>query len=252
MTNLTALPSTRWGNGLGRSRVPAEPFPSLPLSSSGKHADPITVLLVDEHEMVVEGLTAVMNHQPDIRVVGHGTTAAEALRLAVEARPRVIVVGCRLPDGDGAETARQLRRVAPEVNVVMLTSQTEEPPLAEVLDAGCSAFVAKSGRIDELIEAVWAAGHGYALFPPDVAARLSRLTKSKSPGLDLTARELEVLKLLASGQKTRAIADTLTLSHHTVRNHIRNLLSKLGAHSMLEAVVIAAKKRMVELPGQPQ
>jgi DNA-binding NarL/FixJ family response regulator len=200
--------------------------------------------------MVVESLAAAMDHQQDIRVVGGATTAAEGLRLATELRPRVTVLGCRLPDGDGVETAKQLHRLAPEISVVMLSSGSEEAPLAQAIDAGCSAFVAKSGSIYELLGAVRAAGHGYAFFPPDMASRLAKVTKSKSPGLDLTARELEVLRLLATGQKTSAIADTLTLSHHTVRNHVRNLLSKLGAHSKLEAVVIAAGKGIVEMPGQ--
>jgi DNA-binding NarL/FixJ family response regulator len=219
-------------------------------TSSEEDSNPITVVVIEEYEMVIDGLAAVMDQEPDIRVVGGATTGAEALRVAFELRPNVAILGCRLHDAGGAETARQLRRVAPEVGVVMLTAGTNELTMADVMAAGCTAFIAKSARAGELLRAVRSVARGYAMFPSDLAGPLPAGYGPPCRGPELTEREVEVLELLAAGAKTCSIADKLTLSQHTVRNHVRNLLAKLGAHSRLEAVVIAAGKGLIQMPGQ--
>jgi DNA-binding NarL/FixJ family response regulator len=236
-------------NGAVRPSLGMAEFAGFSFSSSEEVCDPITVMLIEEYEMVVDGLAAVMGHEPDISVVGGATTGAEALRLAFEIRPQVAVVGCRLRDVDGAETVRQLRRVAPDIGVVMLAARTDELTIADAVAAGCTAFIAKSGKVTELLSAVRAVAGGFAMFPSEVARTLPQAQRPSSFTSVLTAREVEILELLAAGEKTCSIADRLTLSQHTVRNHVRNLLTKMGAHSKLEAVVLAAGKGIIQMPG---
>jgi two-component system, NarL family, nitrate/nitrite response regulator NarL len=215
--------------------------------AASEAGDPITILLIDLHEMVVEGVAAVMREEPDMQVLGAGSSAADALRLALEIRPDVVVMADHLSDADGVEAARRLRKLTPEVSVVMLSSLPERDiealTLARAVDAGCSGFISKAARVGDLIQAVRWAARGYAQFP------LSGLRRSEVAEHDLTPREMEVLNLLAAGANSRSIALLLTLSQHTVRNHVRNLLAKLGAHSQLEAVVIASRRHLIKQPG---
>jgi len=213
---------------------------------------PLTrVVLVDDHEMVAAGLAAVLGDEPDIDIVGVAASLAEALRLVELTRPDVVVMDYRLPDGDGAEGTRRLRDLVPELQVIILTAATEDQVLADALSAGSSGFVAKGGSVEHLALAVRAAANGDAVFPAEAMGRLARFGRAEpAAGWNLTAREREVLQALAEGQSTGAIARSLTLSEHTVRNHVRNVLQKLDAHTKLEAVVIAARAGLIDLGGR--
>jgi len=157
-----------------------------------------------------------------------------------------------LPDGDGVSAAAAIKRSVPDAKVVILTSFADDAVLVRALEAGCSGFLTKHKSAREVERAVRLAAEGEALISPDVLVRLlpklSRSEPERKIGFDLTARELEVLGLLAEGLSGEAIATRLYLSPNTVRNHVQNLLPKLGAHSRLEAVSIAARAGLLDRP----
>jgi DNA-binding NarL/FixJ family response regulator len=205
------------------------------------------VFLVDDHEMVARGLAAVLESEDDLHVVGTAASADECLRSVPDSAPDVVVMDLRLGDADGIDATRTLRALLPETSVVILTAYPDQRVMARALEAGCCGFVSKTGRPEELIAAVRAAANGSATFPRDAVERLVRHDDS-GEGANLSARELEVLRLMAAGHSTNDIAEKLSLSVHTTRNHVRNLMSKLGAHSRLDAVVSAARSGLIDLP----
>jgi DNA-binding NarL/FixJ family response regulator len=219
--------------------------------SSNEAPRRVRVVVVDDHAMVAQGLAALLEQQDDLTVVGIALGARQSLSVVGETRPDVVRVDYRLPDGDGASVAAEILRRWPETRVVMLSAGGSETDdlLARAVEAGCSGFLAKERSAAEVVSAVRAAARGESLIPTAaLAGLLGRLRRSPKHGTgDLTARELEVLRMLAKGMSTQQIRQELYLSEHTVRNHVRNILAKLGAHSKLEAVALAARKGIVTL-----
>lgn len=207
----------------------------------------ITVLIVDDHTMFAEGLARSLSDSLDIEVVGCASTGREAEELCRDAAPDVVLMDFGLPDQDGALTTRAVRADAPEIKVVMLTSLVDDSVVLSAIDAGCSGYVTKDMQISELVEAIRATHAGEALIAPAMLARLlPRLRPSyRGVGSDLTAREREVLGLLAEGLPNKDIADRLVISLNTVRTHVQNVLTKLQAHSKLEAVAVATRERII-------
>jgi DNA-binding NarL/FixJ family response regulator len=209
----------------------------------------ISVAVVDDHVMVAEMLSFVISSQPDLRLVGTAGGVAEALALVEAERPRVVLMDFRLPDGDGIAAVKLLLERWPDTAVIMLSGTDEHDLLAHAAEAGCVGFLAKDRPIEDVIAAVRAAARGELVFKAgEIALLLSRLRHT--PSVDsqlLTSRELEILRLLAKGHSTDAIADELFISVNTVRNHVSKILSKLGAHSKLEAVAIAVRDKLVTL-----
>lgn len=216
----------------------------------GVPGERIRVLVCDDHTVVAEGLAMVLAAQPDIEVVGVTGRVAEVCELAASLRPDVVLMDYALPDGDGVAATAAIKASQPDVKVVMLTSFVDVDVLVAAIEAGCSGFVTKHKAADELTTAVRLAVEGEALVSPDMLARLlPRLRPSyHGVGADLTPREREVLDLLAQGQSKEAIARRLFLSANTVRNHIQNILGKLGAHSRLEAVATATREGLIHRP----
>jgi DNA-binding NarL/FixJ family response regulator len=159
-----------------------------------------------------------------------------------------VLMDYRLDDGNGLDAVRTLRGLMPEIKVVMLTASPNDALVTEALEAGCSGFVAKGSSIPDLLSTVRTAASGGAAFGPNVVARMMRSRSQAIDGPRLSPRELEVIMMIAAGDSTGGIAHSLGLSQHTVRNHTRNLLTKLGAHSKLEAVVIATRTGLIRLP----
>ncbi len=205
--------------------------------------DHIRVVIVEDHQMFAETLKWALDAEDDIAVAGVARTEAEALELVRATSPDVVLMDYRLPDGDGIDAARQIRAIVPGAKVVMLTSATDDKVLRRAIGAGCSGYITKDQRIDELFLAVRAAHSGEALISPEVLSRLIARSDADrtQPGFDLTSRETEVLRLLADGLTNQAIAYRLGIRLATVRNHVQNLISKLHAHSKLEAVATAAR-----------
>ena len=203
------------------------------------------VLLVDDQEIVARGLGAALGAEAALDVTGVASSTEEALQLAAACPPDVVVVDLQLGGADGLDAARRLRTQRPDAAVVLLADDPDDGTLRRALVAGCSGLVAKRARLDELIIAIRAVASGSTAFPQALMASVLR-DRPEAPAL--SARELQVLRLVAAGEGTNAIAARLGLSVHTTRNHIRNLMTKLGAHSRVEAVVMAARSGLIELP----
>lgn len=207
----------------------------------------IRVLICDDHQVVAQALAMLLAAQPDMDVVGVAGTVAEVRELAASRHPQVVLMDYALPDGDGVMATAAIKASQPDVNVIMLTSFVDEEVLVAAIEAGCSGYVTKHKGSDELTAAVRLAADGEALVSPDMLARLlPRLRRSHHGlGWDLTPRERQVLDLLAQGESKEAIAHRLFVSTNTVRNHIQNILTKLNAHSRLEAVAAATREGLI-------
>ena len=214
--------------------------------------EPIRVVIVEDHVMVAEGIVALLESAPDIEVVGVAGTVEDGFRFVDSRQPHVALIDYRLPDGDGIELTRAIKARWADVQVVMVTGEEGPGLLNQAIDVGCSGFIGKGRDITMVIDAIRAAAQGEAVIPPDLLARLlPRLRGAETQfGADLTAREREVLQALALGRTTKQIADELFISVVTVRNHVQNVLSKLDAHSKLEAVTIALREGLVEAPAR--
>lgn len=216
----------------------------------GVVSEPIRVLIVEDQGLVAEMLAATIGEQPDMEVVGVATTLAEAVDGARRYRPAIVLMDYFLPDGDGAEgTSRIKADLGEETEVVILTGRDSRDVVAKAIEAGCAGFLTKTDRFEEVVAGVRSAHAGETVFSPKVLTEVVEQLRApaRQLGFDLTVRELEVLRLLARGRSTESIRDELFLSMHTVRNHIRNLMGKLDAHSKLEAVAIAVRERIISL-----
>ena len=211
---------------------------------------PARVLIVDDHEVLAASLSQVLDHEPDLTVVGAAGTLEKARAQLATERPDVVLLDHRLPDGDGVEAIPDLLALRPEASIVVLTATTADHVLVAAIEGGASGFVSKTRGLDEVTSAVRAAAAGESVISPEMLARLlPRLHKREPEPRDkLTEREREVLQLLAEGLSNAAIAERLFVSVHTVRNHVANLSNKLGAHSKLEALSIAVREGLLPRP----
>lgn len=203
----------------------------------------ITLVVIDDHDLVIDALERAIDGHPRLRVVGRAGSIADGLAVAEIAQPDIVVLDVRLPDGSGIDAIRPLRRAVPHVEVVVLTGFADGALLAGALEAGCSGFVSKGGRFDELIGAIEAVAAGQVRVPTQLLDGLVTHLRPRGEriGHDLTIREREILELLAAGRSTTDMVNELVVSVHTVRNHVRNVLSKLHASSRLEAVAVASR-----------
>lgn len=215
---------------------------------------PIKVLLVDDHAMITEGLSRVLGAERGIEIVATAGSGAEVFVAIDRHKPDVVVMDYQLPDIDGATVTRELRSTHPETRVIMLTGSTDDRVLVDAIEAGCSGYITKVNAVDELAAAVRAAHIGESVISPSMLARL--LPRFKAKGRDrstseLSKRELEVIRLLAEGLSNIEIAQRLVVSLNTVRNHVQSIITKLDAHSKLEAVSTAVRRGIISYPANP-
>jgi DNA-binding NarL/FixJ family response regulator len=216
------------------------------------NGDAISVLVVDGHQTFAELLGHALAGQPDLEYVGHALTGAEAIRLAAELKPNVILLDPDLSDGDGIAIAELLRHRQPDTRVVILTASDESSLVTRATAAGAAGFLSKNGALGDVLNALRTAHGGGMTVSTDILARLLRSTAPVvgPRGGGLTVREDEVLNLMAAGLDARAIARRLGISLHTCRGYVKAVLAKLGAHSQLEAVAIATRRGLIR-PGRP-
>ena len=206
-------------------------------ASSSTAAHRTRVLLVDDHELVVEGFRRLLAEHDDLEVVGTAMTSSAGIQLARKLKPDVVVIDYLLPDADGATATARLLEDVPDAKVIMLTGSEDPRALRAALSAGCVGFLEKTSAPHRLPTAVRAVAAGETFMS---TADLGRLREPRGQGLStLTSREREILELMAEGKTNKAIAEELFVSTNTVRTHAQAILEKLGAHSKLEAVIIA-------------
>ena len=207
----------------------------------------IRVLLCDDHEVVREGLRGLIGRQAGMTVVGEAGTVAEAIEVAARAKPDVVIMDVRLPDGSGVEACRSIREARPETKVVMLTSYADDEALFASIIAGASGYLLKQTRGQAVADAVTVVAAGGSLLDPDVTGKvLARLRESRAedPALaSLTEQERKVMAGLAEGKTNREIGETLFLSEKTVKNYVSRILDKLGLSRRAEAAAYMAKHK---------
>ena len=213
-------------------------------------AEPITVLLVDDHEVVRQGVRAFLTALPGFDVVGEATSGEEAVRLAGEHVPDVVLMDLIMPGMDGVEATRRVKDVSPRSRIVVLTSYHQDEHIFPALRAGALSYVLKDVKMEALAEAIRRAAQGEATLHPHVAARVIRELRGPrhetlNPFTELSEREMEVLKLIASGMTNSKIAEQLVISLNTVKGHVSNILSKLQLADRTEAAVYAWKQGIV-------
>lgn len=210
--------------------------------------EPIRLLIVDDHPVVRDGLVAILHQgEPDLEVVGEAGDGKEAVAIWRTLRPTVIIMDLQLPGLSGVEAIKAIRREDPEARVLVLTTFDGDADIQRALEAGARGYLLKSVRRATLIEAVRAVAAGQRYLPPATAARLVEAMEAER----LTARELDVLKLLAQGQRNREIADALGLAEPTVKIHVNNLLRKLQVKDRTEAAVVALRRGIIHLEAGP-
>jgi DNA-binding NarL/FixJ family response regulator len=208
-------------------------------------SDKITVLLADDHSLVRRGFRRILEDDPSIVVVGEASDGEEAIRLAAELQPRVIVMDCAMPGTSGLIATRRILEQDPDVAILMLSMHAEDTLVRQAMAAGARGYILKSALDLDLAAAVSRVAAGETVLDPRVA-RPASLKGERTHGL--TARELEVLQLICDGRSNREIAKTLDLSANTIAVHRANIMNTLGIHKAAELVVYAIQHGLVTLP----
>ena len=216
---------------------------------------PITLLVVDDHEVVRQGLVALLGRRPGFQVVGEAGTAAEAIEGARRFQPDLVIMDVRLPDGSGIEACREIRADLPETRVVMLTSYPDEDAVLSAIVAGASGYLLKQVRARDLVAALESVARGESLLDPAVTGRVldrvRRIATSTEPDelAQLTPQEQKILLLVAEGKTNKEIASEVFLSDKTVKNYVSSILAKLNLERRAQAAAYMARVRN---PGSPR
>lgn len=209
----------------------------------------ISILIVDDHEVVRKGIRAYLETLPKFNVVGEAASGEEAIKMTGELIPDVVLMDLVMPGMDGIETTREVKKISPRTQIVVLTSYHEDEQIFPALKAGAISYVLKDMKMDKLADAITSAIHGEVTLHPLVATRVLRNLRGESQDesfyAELTDRELEVLKFIANGLSNSQIADQLVISTNTVKGHVSNILSKLHLADRTQVAVYAWQKGIV-------
>jgi two-component system nitrate/nitrite response regulator NarL len=213
-------------------------------------ADPIRILIVDDHEVIAEGLAVLASSSPDLLVVGLAHTAEAGLRSAAGTRPDVVLLDHHLPDRSGVQIIGELKHLLPDSAVIMLTSDDSDDLLVSAFEAGAAGYLLKTRAASDVIDAIRSAAAGEMLVSEGTLSRVLRHQRARAvhaakTAETLTEREIAVVRGLASGLDTKAIALELGLTVSTVRTYVQVILRKLDAHSRLQAVMRAHERRIL-------
>jgi two-component system, NarL family, response regulator LiaR len=209
----------------------------------------IRVVIVDDHEVVRQGLRYMLEQRSDIEVVGEGRDGTQAISLVSELLPDVILLDLLMANMGGIEAVREIKRLAPSTKIIILTSFYESDQIFGAIKAGALSYLLKESSTDDLLQAIYSAARGESKLHPLVAARLLKEVQEQdeSPLKDLTPRELEVLTQIARGRSNPEIAAELVISEPTVRMHVANVLMKLHLADRTQAAIFALQKKLVPL-----
>jgi DNA-binding NarL/FixJ family response regulator len=213
----------------------------------------IRILLADDHTLLRNGISALLADEQDMTVVGEASDGREAVRLAAQLKPNVVLMDIAMPLLNGLEATRQIKREHPNVNVLVLTMYDNEEYFREMLEAGASGYIVKRAAATELVSAIQAVYNGEAVLSPAITRLLLEdylnhdLHGAKDDPNALSSREREVLQLIAEGKTSREIAEILNLSVKTVQSHRTNLMQKLDLHDRGDLIKYAIQKKIIEL-----
>ena len=203
----------------------------------------IRIFSVDDHPLLREGIAAIINNQPDMQMVAQAATGSEAIQMFRQHLPDVTLLDLRLPDMSGIDVLIAIRSEFPEARVVMLTTFEGDVDIRRALEAGARGYVLKNMPPKDLVEVIRQVNKGRKRIPADVAAQLAEYVGED----DLTEREVDVLRHVASGNRNREIGEQLFISEETVKVHIKHIMEKLGANDRTEAVAIAVRRGIIQL-----
>jgi len=202
----------------------------------------IRILIAEDHLIARVGVTTIVNMQPDMTVVAEAANGHQAVELYRKHRPDVTLLDLRMPGLSGVEAAVAIRREYPHARLIALTTYGGDEDIRRALQAGCQAYLTKDVLHDDLLKAIRAVDAGGTFLPPSVAATASQL-----PAPDLSAREIEVLSLIVEGLANKEIAYRLNIAEHTVKNHVKNILAKLGVADRTQAATAAIQRGIIHL-----
>ena len=217
----------------------------------------ITVAMIEDHQLLVDTLGLMLRYEDDIQFLGAAASLADGIDLVQNCTPEVLLLDVGLPDGNGLDLIPEIVETSPKTNIVVLTSLSDEATLMRVVDSGISGFVSKNSQLSDLLATIRKAAEGEIVIPTSLLmGLLMRMPRDKAAAYReekgwerLTIREQEILGMLAMGKSGNEIADELHIAPLTVRTHIRNLMSKMGVHSRLEAVAFGLKNGIIEPPS---
>jgi two-component system, NarL family, response regulator LiaR len=212
-------------------------------------AEKISIIIVDDHAIVRQGLRTYLELQPDIEVLGEASNGAEAVALVRETLPDVVLMDLVMPQSDGVEATRMITGLAPSTRVIVLTSFSEDDKVFASIKAGAQGYLMKDVLPGELVRAIRTVHRGEAQLDPEIARKLMQEFTNPQPTTpkhDLTERELEVLRLIAQGKSNKDISEELVLSEKTVKTHVSNILQKLHLSDRTQAAVYALRQKIVD------
>ena len=207
------------------------------------HSNPITILSVEDHPVFREGLSTIIGSQADMLLVAQASNATEAIDEFRSHRPDITLMDLRLPGTNGTDALIAIRGEFPEARIIMLTTSDSDGEIQRALKAGAAGYILKSMPKDELLAVIRSVHCGKRHVPPEVAARIAEHMGEE----DLTAREIEVLRLIHDGYRNKQIADQLAIAETTVNFHIKNIVDKLGANDRTHAVTIALRRGLLQV-----
>jgi len=203
----------------------------------------IRILTVDDHPLLRKGIAALVNGEPDLKLVAEASNGNEAIDSFRSHRPDVTLMDLQMPEVDGIDAIDRIRKEFPEARIIVLTTYSGDTQVLRALKAGARGYILKGHVHKELLDAIRAVHAGQKRIPPEIAAQLAEHATDDA----LTEREIEILKLIAAGNANKHIADQLSIGEATVKSHVSNILSKLGANDRSHAVTIGLKRGIIEL-----
>jgi DNA-binding NarL/FixJ family response regulator len=217
----------------------------------------ISVAIIEDHQILVDSLGLMLRYEPDMEFLGAASSLKDGEVLVGNSNPDVLLLDIGLPDGNGLDLIPEINTTSPDTHIVVLTSLSDEATLMRVIDSGISGFVSKNSQLSELLETIRKAADGEIVMPTSLLmGLLMRLPRDKAAAYQdekgwqrLTVREQEILEMLAKGKSGNEIAEELHIAPLTVRTHIRNMMSKMGVHSRLEAVAFGLKNGIIDPPA---